>query len=140
MNTMRKKYLFGIVILVLILSVWGVCRVFKPHQNVSGEDAAASLSAPVLYHEFQSDENAANKKWVGKVIEVSGIVSLVNESAEYVSITLKATTEGGINCSLLKKDINESDTFKNGDSLFIKGKCTGFLMDVNLVDCVIEKK
>ena len=30
-------------------------------------------------------------------------------------------------------------TLKTGDSVTIKGKCTGYLMDVNLVDCVIKK-
>jgi tRNA_anti-like len=139
MITMRKKYLFGIIIIVLFLVVLGVYKVFKPHQNVSGEDAVASLSAQNLYHEFQTDENTANKKWVGKVIEVSGIISSLNESASYVSINLKAATDGGVNCSVLKTDLGSADKFKAGDSITIKGKCTGFLMDVNLVDCVIKK-
>ena len=55
---------------------------------------------------FNNDENAANKKWVGKVIEVSGIISSVNESAGYISINLKAATDGGVNCSVLKKDLD----------------------------------
>jgi hypothetical protein len=139
MISMRKKYLFGIVILALALAALGIYRVYKPHQNVSGEDAVASLSAQDLYHEFQSDENSANKKWVGKVIEVSGIVSSVNESDTYLSINLKAAANGGVNCSILKKDMNSDDKLKAGDSINIKGKCTGFLMDVNLVDCVIKK-
>jgi hypothetical protein len=136
---MQKKYLFGIVILVLFAVVLGICRIYKPHQNVSGEDAVASLSAPVLYLDFQHDENAANKKWVGKVIEVSGIVLSVDESTAYVSISLKATADGGVNCSISKKDLSQDKTFKKGDSLTIKGKCTGFLIDVNLVDCVLRK-
>ena len=136
---MRKKYLFGIVILLLILAAFGIYQVYKPHRNAAGEPAAASLAAPDLYLEFQHDENAANKKWVGKVIEVSGIITSVNESAAYVSVNLKATAEGGVNCSILKKDLNPKDKLKAGDSLTIKGQCTGFLMDVNLVDCVIKK-
>ncbi len=136
---MQKKYLFGIIILVLLLAVLGICRIYKPHQNVSGEDAAARLTAVELFHEFQSDENTANKKWVGKVIEVSGTVSSVNESSGYVSISLKTTGDGGVNCSVLKNDLDPGDKFKTGDSVTIKGKCTGFLMDVNLVDCVIKK-
>ena len=76
---------------------------------------------------------------MGKVIEVAGIISSVNESGNYVSLNLKAVSEGGINCSLLKKDLDAEDKFKTGDSVVIKGKCTGFLMDVNLVDCVVKK-
>jgi hypothetical protein len=139
MFTKRKKILFGILIVVLALAGLGIYKIYKPHSNVSGEEAVASLSAPNLYLDFQHDENAANKKWVGKVIEVSGIISSVNESADYVSINLKALADGGINCSILKKDLSPETKLKNGDSLIIKGKCTGFLMDVNLVDCVIRK-
>jgi hypothetical protein len=42
---------------------------------------------------------------VGKVIEVSGIISSVNESADYISINLKAATDGGVNCSVLKTEL-----------------------------------
>jgi hypothetical protein len=136
---MQKRILFGIVILVLILVTLGICHVYKPHQNAAGETAVASFTAPELYREFQNDENTANKKWVGKVIEVSGTISSVNESTGYVSITLKTPGEGGINCSIAKADLGSNNKLKNGDSLIVKGKCTGYLMDVNLVDCVIKK-
>src|SRR5450755_4111229 len=118
---------------------WGIYKVFKPHTNVEGEQAVATLSAPNLYNEFQQAENMANKKWVGKIIEVSGSISSVSESGNYVSINLQASANGGVNCSILKKDLNPDDKFNKGDSITIKGKCTGFLMDVNLVDCVVKK-
>ena len=57
----------------------------------------------------------------------------------YVSLNLKGSADGGVNCSILKKDLDPGDKFNTGDSVTIKGKCTGFLMDVNLVDCVIKK-
>jgi len=126
-------------IVMLCLAAWGIYRVYEPHRNVSGAETVAVLSAPDLFHDFQIDETAANKKWVGKVIEVKGTISSVNESVNYVSINLGATTEGGINCSLLKKDLDAEDKFSTGDSIVIKGKCTGFLVDVNLVDCVVKK-
>jgi hypothetical protein len=135
---MQKKILFAIGTLVLIAIILGICHVYKPHQNAAGENAVANFSAPELYHEFQNDENSANKKWVGKVIEVSGIISSINESSAYVSITLKSAGDGGINCSFAKADLSDSK-LKNGDSLTVKGKCTGYLIDVNLVDCVIKK-
>jgi hypothetical protein len=136
---MRKKYFFGIGILLLSLAAWGIYRIYQPHRNVSGDEAVALLTAPDLYRDFQHDETAANKKWVGKVIEVSGIITSVNESVNYVSINLKAAADGGINCSVLKNDLGSADKFEVGDSITIKGKCTGFLMDVNLVDCVVRK-
>ncbi len=136
---MRKRYFFSFGIILLLLAAWGIYKVTLPHHNSSGEQAVAALSARNLYNEFLNSENIANKKWVGKVIEVSGSISSVSESGNYVSLNLKGSEQGGVNCSILKKDLDTGDKFKSGDSITIKGKCTGFLMDVNLVDCVIKK-
>jgi tRNA_anti-like len=136
---MRKKYFFGIGIVLLCLAILGIYSIFKPHQNVEGESPAASFSARDLFNEFQHDEAAADKKWVGKVLEVKGVISSVSEAGKYESVNLAAMNDGGINCSFLKKDMDSNTGFHKGDSITIKGKCTGFLMDVNLVDCVIKK-
>jgi hypothetical protein len=136
---MQKRYFFGIGIILLLLAAWGIYKVTLPHRNASGEPAVATLSAMNLYNEFLNSENIANKKWVGKVIEVSGSISSVIESGNYISLNLKGSADGGVNCSILKKDLDPGNKFYTGDSITIKGKCTGFLMDVNLVDCVIKK-
>jgi hypothetical protein len=136
---MRKRYFFAVGILLLFIAAWGIYKVTLPHRNAAGEQAVATLTAKNLFDEFQTSENVANKKWVGKVIEVSGNISSVIESGNYISIDLRASADGGVNCSLLKKDLDPGNNFKPGDSITIKGKCTGFLMDVNLVDCVVKK-
>jgi hypothetical protein len=136
---MRKIYFFGIGLLLICLAAWGLYTVYKPHRNVEGEDAAATLTATSLYNEFAKNESEANKKWTGKVLEVKGIISSVTESGNYISLNLAATADGGVNCSVLKKDLPADHTFNKGDSISVKGKCTGFLMDVNMVDCIITK-
>jgi ribosomal protein S1 len=85
------------------------------------------------------NESQANQKWVGKVLDVEGTISSVTEAGNYVSLNLAATTDGGVNCSVLKKDLPSDNKINKGDSIRVKGKCTGFLMDVNLVDCIIKK-
>lgn len=136
---MRKIYFFGTVLLLLGLAGWGILTVFKPHRNVASDKAVASLPAENLYHEFEAGESLANKKWVGKVIEITGTVSSVSDAGNYISINLRATDDAGINCSVLKKDLAAENRPKTGTRVTIKGKCTGFLIDVNLVDCIIKK-
>jgi len=135
---MRKKIFFGIGIGLLCLVVLGIYKIYKPHHNAEGDQAVATMPAKVLYNEFLHSENAASKKWVGKVIEVRGIISAVGEGDSYFSINLEGAPEGGVNCSFLKKDLPPGLKINKGDSITIKGKCTGFLMDVNLVDCVVN--
>ena len=136
---MRKKYFFGIGILLICLAGWGIYTLYKPHRNVEGEDTAATLTATSLYNEFAMNESKANQKWVGKVLEITGTISSVTEAGNYVSLNLAATADGGVNCSVLKKDLQTDYKFNKGDSVRVKGKCTGFLMDVNMVDCIIKK-
>jgi hypothetical protein len=137
---MRRKFIFfGTGFLLLCLAGWGIYKVLKPHRNAASEQTEATISASELYGEFQKGENLANQKWVGKVIEVTGRIASVTDAGNYVSVNLLATAEGNINCSVLKKDLNPGDKLLKGDSIDIKGKCTGFLMDVNLVDCIIKK-
>jgi tRNA_anti-like len=136
---MQKRIFFGIGIFVIFLVAWGIYKATLPHRNAAGEQPIATISAIDLYSEFLHSENIADKKWVGKIIIVSGIISSVTQSGNYVSINLQAASDGGVNCSILKKDLDEEFKFKAGDSVNIKGKCTGFLMDVNLVDCVFNK-
>jgi hypothetical protein len=134
---MRKLIIFGTGIFLLVLAAWGLYKVTRSHRNVAGEQAVARFSAPDLYREFLNSENAANKKWVGRVIEISGTISSVQEAGNYFSVNLRATADGGVDCSILKKDLGPEKKLNAGDSVTIKGKCTGFLMDVNMVDCVI---
>jgi tRNA_anti-like len=136
---MRKKYFFGIGILLICLAGWGIYKLYKPHRNVEGEDAVAIMTATSLYNEFLKNESQANQKWIGKVLEVKGTISSVTEAGNYVSLNLAATPDGGVNCSMLKKDLPADNKLNKGDSISVKGKCTGFLMDVNLVDCIIKK-
>ena len=104
-----------------------------------GETAVAALSAEALYKQYQDDENKANKNYLGKVLEVTGILSQVMHSGANEIWILSAASQGGINCQMFfdKNDIPPDP--KPGDKIVLKGKCTGFLMDVNLTDCVAEK-
>jgi hypothetical protein len=110
----------------------------KPHHNVESENTEATMSAKALYTEFQNDEREA-EKMDGKGDRDQGKISSVSENDNYISVILGVTADGGVNCSMLKKDLSPGYAFKIGEDLTIKGKCTGFLMDVNLVDCVIKK-
>jgi hypothetical protein len=136
---MRKKYFFGIGILLICLAGWGLYVIDKPHHNVEGEDAVATQTATDMYKEFSMNESRANQKWLGKVVEVTGKISSISEAGKYISVNLMATTDGGVNCSVLKSDLPADEKLNKGDSVTVKGKCTGFLMDVNLADCVIKK-
>ncbi|HNP48052.1 MAG TPA: hypothetical protein PKL85_04400 [Bacteroidia bacterium] len=111
----------------------------KPHGSIIDETPIFSSKAVGLVDEYEADENSANTKYLGKVIEVEGTVSDKSMDEKGVlNITLKGGDLAGIGCQFDKNFQTDAMGFKNGDQVKIKGICTGILMDVVLVDCVIS--
>jgi hypothetical protein len=139
---LKKRTIFwiGIPLLLLILLLWAWHLYDKPHQSAAEETVTLSISADSLYHEYQSNEHAADQKYMGKVIEVSGRISEIQHNGTSEIWILSAQPGGGgINCEIFpggKTDFHP----KAGDPVTVKGRCTGFLMDVNLADCVLTNK
>ena len=94
----------------------------------------AVIAASALFTEFESDEATANEKYLNKTVQIKGIVEEVTETTEG-GMTAVIKGEGdmfGVQCSFL-----EIEELKPGAEVSIRGKCTGYLMDVNLARCVV---
>ncbi len=133
---MRKKIVFFIAIVLLCFAGWGFYLFNKPHEGVGGAEADITIQATDLYQQYSTDEAKANAKYINKIIAVTGTVSEVNKENNTCTILLKKENEeGGVSCNLFT---HTNTNAKKGETLTIKGRCTGFLMDVALADCVIE--
>jgi hypothetical protein len=129
----------GIPLLLLIGVAWGCYLYFKPHQSAAGESADFTLPADSLYQQYQTNEHTADQKYLGKVIEVSGKLAEIQHSGtSEIWILSPQPGGGGINCQLFAGTRIDPEP-KSGDLVTLKGRCTGFLMDVNLADCVLRK-
>ena len=139
MQKRTKTFLTGIVLCLAI--VLGACFfiVNKPHKNVTGVMADAYVSATDLYNTYFVNEISADKQYLNKVIEVKGEVASVNWSGQNSFLLIRANDSGGINCAVIMNDSSVISQIKKGEFVTVKGRCTGFLMDVNLVDCIIIK-
>ncbi len=87
---------------------------------------------------FSEDEQAGNERFLGKVIVVSGRVASVTVQEDKPTIILETNSPmSGIVCEL-NVDLYSSDQkVEVGDYISIKGECTGYLMDIILVNCII---
>jgi DNA/RNA endonuclease YhcR with UshA esterase domain len=130
----------GISILLLIGAAVGWNLYNKPHEGVKNVEADMRMSAADLFNDFQRNENVANKKYLNKVIEVTGIVSEVqNANGSQIILLSSADDMGGVSCQLTNDEHNKKIQIKKSTKITVKGKCSGYLMDVNLVDCVLVK-
>ncbi|WP_299672271.1 hypothetical protein [uncultured Polaribacter sp.] len=131
-----KKIIIGILILGL-LGVFVAYKMYhKPHVNVADESADITLTANTILEDFSSDETMANTKYLEKIIQVEGIVSEVKTANEKGIITLKTNDDfASVLCHLSTEATKKIHTVKVGQTLKLKGICTGFLMDVVLIKC-----
>jgi hypothetical protein len=101
-----------------------------------------TINAGTLYAAFEADETAANSTYVGKVIEVSGMLSeMTQDEAGQYSLNLGADSMlGQVVCNLSNTSTAQTKAASIGQSITIKGICTGYLFDVVLDNAVIISK
>lgn len=135
-----KKLLFFIgVSLCLIIGIFWSWRLYhKERPLLKSEEAAAEINASELYQAFTTNEDSANNLYLGKILEVEGQVTSKMVDGDHIAIQMGRSelTGGGVNCALrFPKD----SVAQIGDRIKVKGRCAGFLLDVNLTDVEIVK-
>lgn len=100
---MKRKILLTLLLLGLGGIVVGAYLFNKPRQSIIDVQAEASIAADALVSEFETDESNSNKMYLGKVIEVTGIVDATNTDANGIlNITLRGGDLAGVGCQLEK--------------------------------------
>lgn len=134
------KYIKYIALVFVAVAALGFYYVNKPKKDITGSSPDIIITTNSLLSDFQKDENAANTKYLDKIIETEGVINSISTDKDNNVTVLLATDDmlSGISCQLEKNESVKSQQFKEGDKVKIKGICTGMLMDVVLVNCVIE--
>lgn len=133
--------------IVLILFVIGVVAAFliykfyinKPHQDIEKSTADYSLTAESFFKEYTANKDSADKKYSGKVIEISGPVSKI-ETIDTLVVAIFVFRQGdfgdeGVRCTMLHNYDDETKKIAVGTQLRIKGFCSGY----NDTDIILEK-
>lgn len=135
----KLKYIPAILI-VALLGAYIIWRyAFRESGvNVSSEKPDYVLTTSGLLQTFETDENAANALYLGKILLVSGTVESVSSDSLGISVYLKeGDSIAGVICSFEKESIDTA-LIRKGIRVNVKGICTGYLMDVVLNRCSLE--
>lgn len=133
-----KKITIYILIIGLLAIFIGYKMYNKPHINVAEKPVEITIIANTLLADFSSDETKANTEYLDKIIAVKGMVTTIEFNGEKAAISLQTKDDfGSVVCYLVKDEFKKSAEIKEGQEVILKGICTGFLMDVILVKCVI---
>mgnify|MGYP000737044196 CR=1 FL=1 len=139
MRNKNVKKLIGILFIVVLSSMIIGYKIYnKPHVNVAENSADIIQTANMLFIDFSTDETKANSTYLDKIIAVKGTIANIAEEGEKRVVTLQTSDDfGSVICYLTEEDSKNSAQIQEGQTLVLKGICTGFLMDVILVKCVI---
>lgn len=136
-----KKLLLPLILLGIAGLAIGLYMYFKPVTSMHRIKADHQLGAMALYEAFDQDETAAMGTYAGKILEVTGEISEVDDAGEAgINIGLEAGgLMGGVRCRLDPGEKAAAQDLAPGQTVTLRGQCDGKLMDVELSRCVLVK-
>ncbi|MCP9750993.1 OB-fold putative lipoprotein [Ferruginibacter sp. HRS2-29] len=138
-----KKYVLPVVV---ILAAAGALYAYREYNrkpadltNIAPQEIT---DVPSMVNMYDSNEVKANEKFLGKTVEVKGVVSdVINLQDTLLTVMLGSKEEmHRVSCLLDKEQIVNLKKCVVGQQATIKGICTGFLLDVEMNRCVILSK
>ncbi len=132
-----------IIIVAIIVIAAGVLialkYTFRGHKETEKKKADIEITATQLLSEFMENEPAANEKFGGKIVEVTGVVGEIEDDESGLKVYLRDEDAfEGVSCAM-SEGIAAGD-IKEGENIIIRGECDGMLLDVILKRCVIIKE
>jgi hypothetical protein len=126
---MKKTLKIGgilFIVAVLIAVIIGVRLYNKPAKTVDAEEGI-KVSAVELANYYEKNENVKPNKYTDKAVQIRGVITdLRTNQQNKTVITFSGTDMSGVQCSLMSAE----PSLKKGDSITVKGFCTGYLTDV----------
>lgn len=140
-NTRRKyiNIISLILIVALIIGIYGYKEYSRKLPDTGKLKADYSLKAADLLHQFEADERKATLLYSDKIISVEGIITSVQATDSSGTVFLNAgSSMASVMCQFEDKNFQEMLNLQKGSVVTIKGVCSGYLMDVVMVRCVLE--
>lgn len=151
---MGKKVLIalGVIMVLGIIAKIGDGSGLKKNVKTSGEKStnqketpkveAIKISAEELFVEYEKNGVAADNKFKGKEIEVSGEIETIDKDlTEEMFVKLKGDELGllGVQCFFRDKNNADLSNLKKGDQITIMGIGNGKTINVELKKCKLKK-
>jgi uncharacterized protein (DUF1330 family) len=111
-------------------------------KEVANEPAQPELTvtAPQLYKDYEANGVAADQKYKGKTIEVSGTIDNIDKDIlDEIYVTLKGDEYfGSIQCYFSDEYTEQTAKLSKGQKLTVVGTCDGKLMNVLMKECSMK--
>ena len=137
MKTYIKIALFFVTFIALSAILAAIYMYNLKHTDMAKAKPDFLISASALQKAFELDEIAASKKYINKILEVSGKITSVKPADKNV-VSISLLTESDISSVICTfPAISDPAKFTNGNEITLRGECSGFLMDVLMNNCAV---
>lgn len=126
MKPWLKRILIGGLFLLLIggIAIWYIFN--EKFEDTSKEPSAYTVSAMDFIKEFEKNDTLANKKYAEKIIIINGRVSEMEAADTTINIKMiDTTTDAYIIFAFQQQHRKAAKQLKEGDTVSIKGSCSG---------------
>lgn len=127
-----KKKSWAQRILIAVLAVIGILGSIywyvatEKFRDTKDREAAFTLNAADFIREFQQDAKAANEKYTEKIVALNGRVTAVEAADTTFNVKFADPTSGSYAIfEFQQQHAEEAKTIKEGDSISVKGSCSG---------------
>lgn len=136
---MVKQIALAVAVLFLLGLAIGGYLYFKPNPSVASMKTDVTLTSGDLLAAFEADEAAANDAYLDQVIAITGTIIDTTTSADGL-LTLTLDTGNPVSGVICEMEADrDHGPLAIGAPVTLKGLCTGYLMDVVLVRCVVAE-
>jgi uncharacterized membrane protein len=123
---LKKLMIAGLILAVIAAGIYWYVATEK-FSDTKDRKAAFTVNAVEFIREFRREDSTANKKYREKIVTVNGRVSEL-ESPDSATINVKMidTTTGDYAIfAFQEQHLAEAKSLQKGDSISIKGSCSG---------------
>lgn len=136
-NFKKNKFIliaFLFAIVITISSVWYYAIYLQsPAKTDRTSEAGIGISADSLMHEFLTNETAANKKYNNKLLEVTGVITKLENNPNTI-LFLKTNFQDGF----VSANLKEKKSLPIGTTVTVKGIFTGFILgEIQITEAVV---
>ena len=138
MSTKNKIIIIIAIIAAIAFSAYYYIFVYSSnnHRQVQSETGIV-ITSDSLVAKYQADENLANSLYLNKAVVVTGNLLSIDKNQEGKTTLVIGRSDSFSNVSVTMIS-TAPITQKVGETITIKGLCTGALSDVVITDGVVE--
>jgi hypothetical protein len=138
MSTKNKIIIAIALIAAIAFGVYYYVFVYSSqhHRQVQSEIGIV-ITSDSLVAKYQADEKLANSLYLNKAVVVTGVILSIDKNQEGKTTLVIGRSDSFSNVSVTMIS-TAPITQKVGESITIKGLCTGALSDVVITDGVVE--